>query len=81
MKGRGLSGRRDFILWTVIISFTREEFRVTLQKTFLEAAVAGNVDYLVSGDGHLLELSSFRGIDIVTPRTFYDRLQKHENKS
>ena len=40
----------------------------------LEAAVAGGVDYLVSGDGHLLDLNSFRGIDIVEPRTFYDRL-------
>jgi putative PIN family toxin of toxin-antitoxin system len=41
---------------------------------FLEAAVAGNVDYIVSGDRHLLDLDSFRGIDIVEPRTFYDRL-------
>lgn len=41
---------------------------------FLEAAVAGNVDYLVSGDRHLLDLDSFRGIDIVQPRTFYDFL-------
>jgi putative PIN family toxin of toxin-antitoxin system len=41
---------------------------------FLEAAVAGDVDYLVSGDGHLLDLDSFRGIDIVEPRTFYERL-------
>lgn len=41
---------------------------------FLEAAVAGNVDYVVSGDGHLLDLGSFRGIDIVEPRTFYERL-------
>ena len=41
---------------------------------FLEAAVAGGVDYVVSGDGHLLGLDSFRGIDIVEPRTFYDRL-------
>ncbi len=37
---------------------------------FLEAAVAGAVDYLVSGDTHLLNLESFRGIDIVEPRTF-----------
>jgi len=42
---------------------------------FLEAAVAGNVDYLVSGDQHLLDLGSFRGIDIVDPRTFYERLE------
>jgi len=41
---------------------------------FLEAAVAGNVDYIVSGDRHLLDLDSFRGIDIVEPRTFYERL-------
>ena len=26
---------------------------------FLEAAVAGNVDYIVSGDRHLLDLASF----------------------
>jgi putative PIN family toxin of toxin-antitoxin system len=41
---------------------------------FLEAAVAGDVEYLVSGDGHLLALDSFRGITIVEPRTFYERL-------
>jgi predicted nucleic acid-binding protein len=41
---------------------------------FLEAAVAGDVDYLVSGDGHLLSLDSYHGIDIVEPRTFYERL-------
>ena len=41
---------------------------------FLEAAVAGDVDYLVSGDGHLLSLDSFRGIGIVEPRTFYELL-------
>ena len=43
---------------------------------FLEAAVAGDVDYLVSGDEHLLSLDSFRGIEIVEPRTFYDRLDE-----
>lgn len=42
---------------------------------FLEAAVAGDVEYLVSGDGHLLSLDSFRGIDIVEPRTFYERIE------
>lgn len=41
---------------------------------FLEAAVAGNVDYVVSGDRHLLDLDSFRGITIVEPRTFYEHL-------
>jgi putative PIN family toxin of toxin-antitoxin system len=42
---------------------------------FLEAAVAGNVDYVVSGDQHLLELDGFRGIEIVDPRRFLDVLE------
>ncbi|WP_332840565.1 putative toxin-antitoxin system toxin component, PIN family [Halobacterium noricense] len=42
---------------------------------FLEAAVAGNVDYVVSGDQHLLDLDSFRSIEIVDPRTFYEQLE------
>ena len=41
---------------------------------FLEAAMAGNVDYIVSGDRHLLDLDSFQGIEIVEPRAFYERL-------
>ena len=41
---------------------------------FLEAAVAGNTDYVVSGDQHLLDLESFRGIDIVTPSEFSEML-------
>lgn len=44
---------------------------------FLEAAVAGNVDYIVSGDTHLLNLTSFRGIQIVEPRTFYEILTEN----
>lgn len=41
---------------------------------FLEAAVAGDVDYLVSGDRHLLDVGDYRGIDIVDPRAFAHRL-------
>lgn len=40
---------------------------------FLEAAVTGDAGYLVSGDEHLLALDSFRDVEIVTPRTFYER--------
>jgi len=32
----------------------------------LEAALNGRADYIVSGDGHLLRLKSFRGIKIVS---------------
>jgi len=37
---------------------------------FLELAVSGNADYLVTGDRDLLVLDPFRGIRIVTPREF-----------
>ena len=37
---------------------------------FIETAVAGNVDYIVSQDKHLLKLKEFRGIKIITPEEF-----------
>ena len=37
---------------------------------FIEAAVAGNADFIVSGDKHLLELGEYEGIQIVTPAIF-----------
>ena len=41
---------------------------------FLECAVEGRADYLVSGDAHLLNLGEFRGVKILTPRAFLDIL-------
>ncbi len=37
---------------------------------FIETAVAGNVDYIVSQDKHLLKLKEFRRIKIITPEEF-----------
>lgn len=37
---------------------------------FLELAINGNADVIVSGDKDLLELSPFRGIPIVKPEEF-----------
>jgi len=36
----------------------------------LECAVAGDVDYIVSGDSHLLELERYSGIRIYSPDGF-----------
>lgn len=44
---------------------------------FIEAAIAGKVDFIVSGDAHLLELKSFRDIPIITGREFIDWLKSH----
>ncbi len=40
----------------------------------LECAVACGVDYLVSGDAHLLELEEYMGIKIITPKAALDML-------
>ena len=37
---------------------------------FLDAVKIGNVDYLVSGDKHLLDLKEFAGVPIIKPREF-----------
>ena len=42
---------------------------------FLEAAIAGKVDFIVSGDNHLLALHEFRSIPIITGREFLDWLK------
>lgn len=42
---------------------------------FLEAAVEGKAILIVSGDGHLLELETFRNIPIITGREFIRRLE------
>lgn len=38
----------------------------------LECAAAGEANYIVSGDRHLLTLSSYEGIPILTVRQFMD---------
>jgi putative PIN family toxin of toxin-antitoxin system len=42
---------------------------------FLEAALAGKVNYIVSGDNHLLDIGSFRDIPIIPARKFIDLLK------
>ena len=37
---------------------------------YVECAVAGNAQYIVSGDEHLLGVGEYQGIIIVTPATF-----------
>jgi putative PIN family toxin of toxin-antitoxin system len=42
---------------------------------FLEAAIAGQVDFIVSGDRHLLDLEEFRSIPVITAREFIGLLE------
>lgn len=41
----------------------------------LGTALAGGVDYLVTGDRKLQALERFHGIPILSPRAFYDQLR------
>lgn len=43
---------------------------------FVQCAVAGGADYIVSGDPHLTDLGTFRGIPIYTPDEFLSHLEE-----
>jgi putative PIN family toxin of toxin-antitoxin system len=38
-------------------------------------ATKGNASYIVTGDADLLSVENYRGIDIITPRQFWERLR------
>ena len=46
------------------------------ENKFLELAVAGKADFILSGDKHLLDLKNFRGIKIITPAEFFTFFKK-----
>jgi putative PIN family toxin of toxin-antitoxin system len=54
------------------------ECRDPSDNKFLELAISGNAECIVSGDRDLLVLHPFRGISIVTPREFLDEVWKKQ---
>ncbi len=42
----------------------------------LATALAGKADYIISGDAHLLNLRSFRGVEMVTPKRFCEIVEE-----
>ncbi len=69
----------DYLLQIAEFVTPEEEILVIVadptDNKFLEAALAGKVNYIVSGDGHLLEIGSFREIPIITAREFIELLK------
>ena len=57
----------------VEIAETITDCRDAKDNKFLELAVSGKADCIVSGDADLLVLNPFRGIPILTPREFLTR--------
>lgn len=43
---------------------------------FLEVAIAGDADYLVSGDDDLLDLGAYERVDVVTPGEFVSLVEE-----
>jgi putative PIN family toxin of toxin-antitoxin system len=41
---------------------------------YIECAIEGEATYIVSGDRHLLDLETYEGIEIVSPRAFIQLL-------
>lgn len=52
---------------TVTVNITITDCRDAKDNQFLELAMAGNADLLVSGDKDLLDLHPYQGIPILTP--------------
>jgi len=42
---------------------------------FLVCAVEGKADFIISGDNHLLDVGTYQGIQILTPREFVKQLK------
>jgi putative PIN family toxin of toxin-antitoxin system len=49
-----------------------KECRDEKDNKFLELAVSGNADFIITGDNDLLVLNPFRNIKIITPKSFLE---------
>ena len=75
---------RDFILNALEEFSEKINPRIKLEEItedpddnkILECAVAGAVEYIISGDDHLLKRKEFRGIKIVSPAEFVKLMEK-----
>ena len=69
----------DYLLQSAEFVTPQEQIEIVVadltDNKFLEAAVAGKVNFIVSGDNHLLELKPFREIPIITAREFITWLE------
>lgn len=74
----------EILLWLSIFLWKAElvepEERVDVIKNdpednkFIEAAIEGNVEYIISQDHHLLDIKEYQGIKIILPEEFMKKL-------
>ena len=75
LEGIIVAWKSDFVIPLESLNVVQDD---PTDNKFLEAAVAGNANLIVSGDEHLLEIKSFRNISIIKPRRFVDMLQSED---
>jgi len=73
--------RVDFLRNLIVISrlvFPSTEIDVikidSSDNRILECAASGNVDYIISGDKHLLDLKAYGGIEILNAKAFLNKM-------
>ena len=64
---------REAILIEITVTIT--DCRDPKDNKFLELAVSGDAECIISGDNHLLSLQPFRGITILSPGDFSEQTQ------
>lgn len=64
-----ITAYRDLVEWVPIIEHV-QKCRDPKDDKFLELAVNGKADYVITGDKDLLVLHPFRGIEILTAKDF-----------
>jgi len=60
----------------VSFKFDKDICRDRDDQKFLELAISGRADYIVSGDKDLLDLKEINKIKIISPKQFYQKLLK-----
>ena len=66
-----LLDRAEFVIPLEAITVVKDD---PTDDKFLEAAIAGKANLIISGDAHLLDLKSFRNIPVITARQFVEKL-------
>jgi putative PIN family toxin of toxin-antitoxin system len=77
-ENRELETRRIFE-WADLVKPTKAISAIPNDESdnrILECAVKAKADFIVSGDGHLLNLKEYEGIRIITPAQFLKKLEK-----
>ncbi|MBU2633941.1 MAG: putative toxin-antitoxin system toxin component, PIN family [Nanoarchaeota archaeon] len=67
---------KSLILEISIFVYPKEKVNIIKEdpsdNIFLETAITGKVDFIITGNNHLLKLKEFKGVKIVTPKEFLE---------